>query len=232
MARRRRLFCCKKINPLFIIILGIIAAAICMYVRMGPVIRDMAEYEAKIIATKAINDALAAAMKTSDVGYEELAVLTRNSAGNVTSIQANMPRINTLGTAITGQVIKSIEDLSHQAVDMPAGTLIGSRLLSGRGPSIKFYVIPTGYVQSNLENRFESAGINQTLHRIMLNLEVGVMGVLPGYSSSTFVSTEVCLAETIIIGVVPEYFTQIDGVSGDIPGLIADYGPTISEPNK
>jgi len=224
--RRKRPYYCGKVKPIFIVLLILLVGLLILFERkLGPIIAETAEWQAKTIAANAVNRATDSALGSFEISYEELAVISRNEKGEVTSVQANMPQINALGVSITSQVIDELQNLSFQRVKIPLGTLLDSQFFAGRGPNVTFYVHPTGAVEANIENRFESAGINQTLHRILLKLNIGIMGVLPLYTSRTQVTTEICLAETVIIGAVPDYYTQIDGVESDISGLISDYGP-------
>ena len=224
--RRRRPYYCGRINPALV---AAIVLTVVLFVVIGyfilPVIGNTAEMQAKTMATKMINTAVQLALEENDIRYETLAVVTRNDGGEVTSIQTNMAQINAISNKITAKVIEQTEMMLHQKVSIPLGTLLGSRLFSGRGPDITFHVVPTGSVEFNIRNEFCSAGINQTLHQILLENSIGIMGVLPGYRIKTNITNQICLAETIIVGAVPEYFTQIDGVEKDYEDYIADYGP-------
>lgn len=234
---RGKIYCCRRLRPGWLLAVGLTAlllgTAVFTGARLGPVIRETAAFQARTIATRAVNRAVSEAMVRQPAEYGQLAVVTRGADGAVTSVQADMPRINALCSFVTEEIIASLDSLSHQAVEMPVGTLLGGDLLAGRGPRIRFYVVPTGAVETNVENRFQSAGINQTLHRIVLKVNIGILGVVPGYTGKTQVSTDVCLAETVIIGTVPEYYTQIDGSGQDgLSGLAADYGAGQNLPDK
>ena len=222
---RRRYLVFGRVNPAPILLAVLLAAgAVLFHLRISPVIRDMAAYEARSIATRAIHDSVALSLQQAEVSYRDLALITRDEQGKVTSVQSDMPKINALAASVANRAVEEMSLLSSQKVSLPLGTLLGVPLFSGRGPLVDFYVVPTGYAQSSVENRFTEAGINQTLHSILLQMELGVMGVLPGCRSTTTVSTQVCLAETVIVGAVPEYFTQIEEGEQDLSGRLADYG--------
>lgn len=224
--RRRRPYYCKKVKPTtFLLIFWLVGMMILFEIKLGPIVAQAAQWQAQTIATRAVNRATEIALTSAEIGYEQLAVITRGTNGEVTSVQANMPKINALGVSTTAKIIEELQSLSLQKIEIPLGTLLDSQFLAGRGPKVSFYVYPTGAVEANIENRFTSAGINQTLHRILLKLNIGIIGVLPWYTNKTSITTEVCLAETVIIGAVPEYYTQIEGVESDISGLVSDYGP-------
>ncbi|MEG0115113.1 MAG: sporulation protein YunB, partial [Hydrogenoanaerobacterium sp.] len=94
---------------------------------------------------------------------------------------------------------------------------------SGRGPMITFHVLHVGTVKSDIQNSFDSAGINQTRHRLILKTAISITALVPGYSSETKVSTNLCLAETIIVGVVPGAFTTVTGDERNNISKINDY---------
>ena len=224
--RRRRPYYCGKIKPIFILVLVLLVGILVLFeLKIRPVVAQMAAWQVQTIALNTVNRATDIALSKSNVTYNQLAVITRNEKGEVTSVQANMPQINALAVTITENILNDLQQLSHQEVKIPLGTLLNSHYFAGRGPELSFYVLPTESVEANIENKFDSAGINQTLHRIMLKLEIGIMGVLPGYTNKSSVTTEICLAETVIIGAVPDYYTKIEGVEGDLTGLVSDYGP-------
>ena len=209
-----------------ILILLFIFSACVLHFKIGPIVRNTAAMQAKNIAAKAINRATDIALTQKNPKYENLAVVARNSNGDVTSIQTNMAQINAIGNLMTTVIIEEMEALSLQKVHIPLGTLLGSRIFSGRGPKLSFYVVPTGSLESNIKNKFETVGINQTLHQIMLEIDIGILGLLPGYTTQTTVSSQICLAETVIVGAVPDYYTLIEGDNDEeLEGMIADYGP-------
>lgn len=224
--RRRRPYYCGKVKPIFGVFIFLLVGMLILFeVKLGPVVAEVARWQAQTIATKAVSRATEFALSHAEIGYDQLAVISRSQNGEVTSVQANMPKINALGVTVTEKIIEELEGLSAQNVAIPFGTLLDSQFLAGRGPKVSLFVYPTGSVEANIENRFESAGINQTLHRILLKLNIGIMGVLPWHTYKTTISTEICMAETVIIGAVPDYYTQIDGVESDLSGLVSDYGP-------
>ncbi len=212
MRRRRGIYACRRIPPALVLIPMLMVALLTVFnLRMGPVIRDMAAFQARIYSTQVINDAVNKVLGEQSLPYADIAHIVHNEQGNVTSIQTDMQQINLLSTKITEEIINDMSELSRQDVPIPIGTMVGGQYFAGRGPNIRFYAIPTGMVESGIANRFSSAGINQTRHQIIMSINVGVIGVIPGYSTTTMVETEICLAETVIVGVVPEYFTQVEG---------------------
>lgn len=192
--------------------------------QLRPVIRSMAAYQAKVIATRIINEAVTESLSGGAAPYDRLVQVQCDNSGRVTSVQTDMVRLNLLKASLTTTASQRLSMLESQTVLIPVGTLTGWQLLSGRGPRVEFKIVPSGFVQSQLQHRFDSAGINQTRHQILLQVDASIIAVLPGYSTTTEVSTGLVLAETVIVGVSPEAFTQVLTENGDTAGLLADYG--------
>ena len=108
-----------------------------------------------------------------------------------------------------------MDEYADSSISIRMGTLTGTDFLADRGPAVQLRIIPVSSVSSSITNEFVSGGINQTLHRIMMQLVVDISIVLPGYSTTTTVVSEFCIAETIIVGSVPEsYYEYYE----DMPG--------------
>ena len=192
--------------------------------RIRPVIKTMSSYQAQVYATQVINDAVLEELTREGVTYGDLVTLTRNEKGEVTAIQTDMTALNRMRANITNTVLYHVANLENQDITIPIGSLTGVQILSGRGPKVKFHVMPAGYLLTDYENRFDSAGINQTRHQILLNMTMNVTAIVPGYSVTTEVKTSYCLAETVIVGYVPQSFTEVTGDDRSNLSKIFDFG--------
>ena len=144
--------------------------------------------------------------------------------GKVTSVQTDMVKLNILKSSMTNAASEQLTLLQSQTVRIPLGSLLGVQIFSGRGPRVEFKIIPTGFVNSQLVHRFDTAGINQTRHQIVLEIAANISAVLPGYSTASQVISSFILAETVIVGASPEAFTQVITEQTDPANIIADYG--------
>ncbi|MEF9983072.1 MAG: sporulation protein YunB [Oscillospiraceae bacterium] len=203
----------------------LIFAAISLFIdfQIRPIIKTMSAYQARVFSGKVINDAISNQLLEKNITYDKIISITLNEKGNVSSVQTDIVTLNRLRTDIINSVIESIDEISEQDIEIPIGTLTGVQLFSGRGPKVNFKIKPTGFIETSLKNKFDSAGINQTRHQIMLNINLTVTAIIPGYTTTTEVSSNFCLAETIIVGAVPEAFTEVLD-SQDVTGKIFDYG--------
>ncbi|MFV0497811.1 MAG: sporulation protein YunB [Candidatus Fimivivens sp.] len=191
--------------------------------QIRPMIESMAAYQAKVYATRVINESIGEQLTGNTVSYDALVKVTSDRSGRVTSVQTDMVRLNMLKAAMTDTASQQLALLQSQTIRIPLGTLLGWQIFSGRGPKIEFKIVPAGFVQSQLNHRFDSAGINQTRHQIVMQLNANILAILPGYTAVSEVSSSLILAETVIVGVSPESFTQVLTKNDDTAGLIADY---------
>lgn len=198
---------------LFIAVACILVLMIWIDSAIRPAVESVISYQAKVFATRIINDAMLTQMEQDVISYGELVKIVRDENGEVKSIEADMVAINRLKSNMSDTIIARLEQSENRKISIPVGTVIGNQFTSGRGPLVEIKVLPTGYVQSEIYNQFVSAGINQTSHQIMLKINVQMIAVLPGYSVKTDTVTNFCIAETIVVGKIPQGYA----VLGDVP---------------
>lgn len=202
----------------------LIAAVLGADAQLRPAITAAAGSQANLYATQAIQEAVFREVEALELGYGDLVRLTYSDQGTVTSLQTDMLAMSKLQSSVTSSVIESVLRFSSQRITLPAGTLTGNPFLSGWGPEVEVRLIPAGFVQTQVKNVFDSAGINQTRHQILLNVRLDIQAVLPGYAISTQVDTDICLAETVIVGLVPGAYTWVSDGTDPLVGMIQDYG--------
>ena len=207
----------------------LLALAVGLDGRVRPLITTAFTYQAKLYATRAVNDAVLAVVGEGDVRYGSIIRARENEEGRVTFLETDMAAMNRLKSEITNEVADRLQRAAEEEVALPLGTLLGGNFLSGRGPSVRFRVMPAGYAETDFYNDFRSAGINQTLHQLMISVQVPVSAMMPLYTVTTDVTTTVCVAETVIVGDVPESFTDI---SGDGRGLLDKAGDYVLRDGK
>ena len=211
MRNRRRHPAGRRSNarmPLLLIGAGILALIFLIDAQIRPVIESMTAYQAKVLAVRAMNEAMARELQKGSYSYGDLVAVTRGPDGEVKSIEADMAAINGLKTRMGEGIVSSLELGENRRISLPLGTLMGNQFTSGRGPKIEIRVVPAGAVSTRIYNQFASAGINQTLHQIMLEATVQMAAVLPGYSVQTETVTNYCIAETIIVGGIPQGYAS------------------------
>ncbi len=198
---------------LWVVLVGVGIAAACMAalsMRVYPVLSVVAADQINNQVNGILTDTVAQVLQEMDVGYEEIVRLQRDESGQITSASSDIVTVNAVRSAIVSRMVERIEDLDLSQVELPVGNLLGLDLLSGLGPSLRIQALWVGTVTAEVEQQFLEAGINQTLHRVMLSVQVPVEILLPGGTVKTTVDAQVCLAESIIVGSVPGTYIQLE----------------------
>ena len=194
-------------------------------VRVRPVLKEMTAVEAGYITNIAVNAAAEGVLSREDISYDDFITLNTLEDGTVSSMTSDIHEMNKFKTEISKEIQNKLADYCEREVSVPLGTLTGIDLLSGRGPRIKMKIELYGSVNTNLKSSFEDAGINQTRHRIICDVNVGVSAIIPGCSSYTDVESSFTVSETVLLGDVPSSYTNVDTSSGffdDINNYIDD----------
>jgi sporulation protein YunB len=208
---RRRLKIVAVLIVLVVLLIGLDSS-------LRPLIKQVSASRGRAISTQAINDAITQVMADQSEKYQNITTIRENESGEISSIETDGVKINSLKAAISGAVQKKLLERNYTNAKIPIGTLTGNELLVGRGPEIEVKLKLHGNVLSDLASEFSSAGINQTLHRVILKVKITVFIELPGYNTYTDVETNYVISETLIVGRVPEHYTDVSGI-----GLISDY---------
>ena len=187
---------------------------------VNPIIISSSEYKVRSLALKAVNSAIAEVVAEA-VLYNDLVSTITNADGDIVMIQANSILINKLSKELAKNAIAKLEIIGEQGVEIPIGTFSGLPILVGRGPDVKIKLLPIGSINCQFESKFESAGINQTHHRIYVNIESKVSMILPTERRTVSNTTQVLICESIIIGKVPITYLQSTDLQ-DMMDLIPD----------
>lgn len=175
--------------------------------QMRPVLESLATTRVSNTINRIVFEAVNDAIQNGDISYDALISLEKDQEGRITAVHSNMAAFNRLQAQILDIILARIDQVSARELSIPVGTLTGSTLLAGRGPRISVRMESVGSSSARFANRFESAGINQTKHQIVLQVDVSAAILLPGFSAATEVSNSITVAETIIVGAVPDTYT-------------------------
>ena len=172
--------------------------------KLRPAIYDLAALEAGAISSKTVNEAVEKILTENAPDYSE--IVNINYAGNnvITGITTDIVKMNLFKSKVSKAVDDAFNRKNKTEITVSAGTASGLTLLSGLGPYIDVDVGFASSTQSDFENVFTSAGINQTQHNVMLNIETTVILTLPGKRVEKTVETSFCVAQTVIVGNVPD----------------------------
>ena len=176
---------------------------------LKPTILAVAKAQAEQIAVKAIQDAVNEKVAKS-VEYKDLIFIRTDNRGRVVLMQANTIKINSLAAETTLDIQKSLYKLEGKVIPIPLGQVLKSQLLAAYGPKIRVTLVPIGSVKVKVIDDFQQAGINQTRHRLYLNVLGRVKIIIPLVSDYVEVESQVPIAETIIVGEVPQTYLNLD----------------------
>lgn len=171
----------------------------------------LAQAQAQNLVTSVVEQAFSREMNAQPDAYRQLVEIQRDEGGAITALIADMPVLNQLRTTLTADVLQALQSADVSQIQVPLGSLVDLDLLWGLGPTVKVYSMTVGTVEGEFESEFTSAGVNQTVHRIILTLKVPLTLMLPGGAAETVCKTQLCVAETVIVGQVPESYLQWGG---------------------
>ncbi len=200
-----------------------VALMIAALVHMAPILTSMATARASNTVNRIVVEAVNDAIQGGEIDYSVLVEFEKDSDGHVTALKSNMAAFNRLQARIADDILMRLSEVSTTTLSIPVGTLTGSSLLAGRGPLIKVKMQSVGSTTASFRNTFGSAGINQTRHQILLNVDVNVSILLPGFRTSTKVTNEISVAETVIVGSVPENYTYFSTAKDEIGNYAEEY---------
>ena len=170
---------------------------------------DMVLSDAVDLMTLCVNDTINRTLSGRDYGYDYFVTIDRDESGAVTAIKANMARINALSSELLSDIVEAA-DRGELSLAIPIGNILGSSLLLGKGPDIPVDITLLTSSRVDFKNELSAAGINQTKHEMKLDVVVDIDVVLPWRTVSTQVVTEILIAETVIVGEVPQTYLNME----------------------
>ena len=206
----------KKLKKgIILAVIFLVIVVVCIYTlnSVSPTIVAFSEAKIKSLTTAAVNSAIFEVM-LEPISYGDLVSIEKNADGEITLIAANSMIINKLARDMAQSTETYIEKMGEQDVKIPIGTLSGSPLLAGKGFKVTIRVLPLGSVKCQFVSEFETAGINQTRHKIYLDVVATVSIVLPTSQSIVKTNTPVLVSESIIVGKVPDTYLSAGSIFG------------------
>ena len=179
--------------------------------RYQEAIFHLAETQVKNTTSDLINDAIDAQIELGTIHYDRIVYFEKDLDGRITALKTNMSEVNRLKTDILNLINDEILAVDTADLGVPLGSLFLPEFLSGKGPSIPVQILSTRNSDASFQSHFSEAGINQTLQQITMEVSVDVAVLVLGETDSFTVSSQVVVAETIIVGDVPDTFLQTGG---------------------
>ena len=175
------------------------------------VIHDLAQTQVKNTTSDLTNDAIAKQIAIGKIQYDRIVFFEKDLDGRITALKTNMTEVNRLKTDILNIINDEILALDTSDIGIPLGSLFFPELLSGKGPAIPVHILSIRNSDANFVSHFSQAGINQTLHRLNMEVSIDVAVLVLGQTSSFTMTSEVVVAETVIVGDVPQTYLQTGG---------------------
>ncbi len=205
--RRKKPF--KAIFGLFLVTVLLLISLLHIDTRLRPLIQDYGIQAVRRGLVLAIHDGVQAVLSEQEAGYDDLVKIEHGADGSILAAHADVTAINSLKATVTSAVNKRLERYRDQTISVPMGSLIGGSFFIGRGPFLKVKINSHASIVTTLSDSFTDAGINQTCHRIHLNLKAYASVILPLERCSFELDTQFLICETVLVGDVPDTFANL-----------------------
>ena len=202
--KRRRFF-----RRALLLLLLLLALFLLIDRNFRPLVFSLAEARSAAMASQVLSGALAEASEDG-VTYEDLMNVKMDQNGQVALLSANTMAMNRLATRAGDAALRRLNNMSSERVTVPLGAVLGTTLFSGSGPGVPVSIVPIGSIFTDFATEFEACGINQTRHKVYLQVTANIRIVIPTGAKTTQVSANMLVAESIIVGRVPEGFVGYD----------------------
>lgn len=199
-AKRRRF-----IRRALMITLMLLAVFLMIDRNFKPLVFSLAEARSAAMASQVLSGALAEAIKDG-VAYDDLMTVRVDERGQVALLMANTMRMNQLADRAGQAALRRLNNMSSERVTVPLGAALGMTIFAGTGPGVPVSIVPIGSIATDFATEFEACGINQTRHKVYLKVTASIRIVIPTGAKTTQVSANMLVAESIIVGSVPEGF--------------------------
>lgn len=192
-----------------IILLLSAVSVVYFHIKISPLIRELARASVSNRASFMINNAIERQLEEGEIDYDQMIFLEKDVKGSVTALKTNIAEINRLKTQTLSVVDEMLLDLDVNQVGIPLGSLIFPQLFSGMGPAVPVRVVSVSNSEAEFRNVFSEAGINQTSHQIMLDVYIIMTVLTPAGTQRVEAASSVVVAETVIVGNVPESYVDL-----------------------
>ncbi|HIY45443.1 MAG TPA: sporulation protein YunB [Candidatus Borkfalkia excrementipullorum] len=198
----------------WIILAAVLAAVIGVFVffhkNVSGMLYSLSEATVRAAATEAVNDAVSQTLRWNNVDYNKLVTVTRGEDDRVLSLEADAQSVNLLARQTVTLSMANLSEACGEGVKVPIGVFTGIEFLAGFGPRVTFQIIPIGSVSCDFRSSFDTAGLNQTLHSIYMDVTAAVSVVMPSKTEEISVVTQVLICESVIVGEIPDAYLKGD----------------------
>lgn len=175
------------------------------------VVLELSETQVKNHTSDLINDAIDEQIETGNIQYDRIVYFEKDLDGRITALKTNMSEVNRLKTDILNIINDEILALDTTDLGIYTGSLLLPEFFSGRGFLLPIQIVSIRNSEASLHSEFREAGINQTLHQLNMQVSVDVTVLVLGQTDDFTISSQVIVAETVIVGQVPDTLFRTGG---------------------
>lgn len=201
-------------RTVFLIFILLTAAFLLLRNRYRDVIQELAQTQVRNSTSDLTNDAISRQIAEGRIQYDRIVYFEKDLNGRITALKTNIGEVNHLKTDILSIINEEILAMDSSDIGIPLGSLILPEFFSGKGPAIPVHILSIRNSDATFSSYFSQAGINQTLHQLVMDVQVDVAVLVLGQTNSFGVSSQVVVAETVIVGDVPETYFHAGGSNG------------------
>lgn len=201
----------NKFFKVFVILIIEIIVAKNIVNAVDPIIKRQCINQSKSIATIICNEQATNVME--NYRYEDLAVIIKGEDGKIQMIKLNIIPVNEIISDVALKIQKELNSVENAHFGIRLGSFTGVKLLSGVGPNINVRMSTIGNVETELKSDFKTAGINQTIHQIYLNIKCNISILTPYNNTTEEIFNQILIAESVIVGEIPENFYNFNGIN-------------------
>lgn len=187
-------------------VIALVIAICFIYIEVvvNPIILNIAEAQIDSFGTTAVSDAIFEVINNENVNYNDLITITYDHDNSVSSIVANMEKLNYLAREVSTKAQILLDEIADKSVKINLGAFTGLEAFAQYGPKINLSLMPIGSVITTFDSIFETAGINQTKHSIYVDVNTIISVVLPTSTKKITFVTSALVCECVIVGKVPD----------------------------
>lgn len=176
---------------------------------MRPTFVSLAENRAKELALQAINESVSQ-MLSQTYEYGDIVEIERTEDNKISAVKSKLVGVSKLKSDLSLNILQKITELDQNRLKIPLGSLMGSDIFAGCGPELSFQIKPYGSVAADIHTDFTEAGINQTKCDVTVSVKADMSILMPTVSKKSTVETTVPIVQTVIVGDIPESYTNVD----------------------
>lgn len=202
-----------RITIRFIVLLALacLISFLLLRSRYNTVMTELARTHVTNATSDLINDAVDHQIASGSIAYDRIVYFEKDLNGKITALKTNIGEVNKLKTDTLNVINDEILAIDSSDIGVPLGSIILPEFFSGTGPKIPVRILTIRNSDASFSSNFTHAGINQTLHQLIMSVSVDVSVLVLGRTVSFTVASEVVVAETVIVGDVPDTFLQTGG---------------------